>query len=849
MRRLFDLSMIALITITLSACSDSSTGPDPDSGEDGGGNSEPTTYSLSVDMTPSDAGSISELEDSYEEGEDVEVQADPNDEYVFVGWSGDVESEENPLSLTVDQNYDLTANFELKDYELTINTDGEGSVSEDVVEEKTKEYEHGTVVELTANPAEGYKFVEWTGDVEGSDNPAQITVDDPKEVTAVFEKKSYPLTINTDGDGAVREEVLQQKTTDYEFGAVVELTANSGEGSEFAGWSGDVTGTDNPVEVTVEDTMEVTAIFESETFTVSTSTTGEGTLERDPDQDEYDYDSIVEITADPDEGWEFSEWGGDASGTDNPLTVTVTEDLDIAATFEEEPTYSLTTNTSGNGSITKDPDEEEYPEGTEVELTADPDEGWVFVEWQGDLAGTQNPIQVTVDSDKEVTAVFEEEEKSDFYLHENGVTIMCPDALLRETGEVNGVEYEAVDRSMINLRILNSLDLTTVCTSLITDMSELFDGNSALDQDLSNWDVSNVTDMHAMFRGALSFYADLNHWDVSNVMDMSSMFDDAKAFIGEISNWDVSSVTNMSKMFSSASNFNGDISNWNVSSVTNMSEMFYLATSFNGDLNNWDVSNVTTMDRMFNSAESFNKDLNSWNVSNVVDMERMFMQARNFNGNISSWNVSNVTNMRRMFNNTDNTFNQDISNWDVGNVTDMYGMFYNAPSFNQNLNSWNVGNVTTMRHMFHHATNFNGDISSWDVSSVTDMEGMFAYAVSFNGNLSSWDVNSVTDMSSMFINTEIFNSDIGNWNVGNVTNMEDMFRSAKNFNQYIGDWDVSSIPDRFAMESMFYNAESFYQDLSGWCVTNISRKPTSFDGDSGFEDEDALQPDWGTCPD
>ncbi|MEX0662493.1 MAG: BspA family leucine-rich repeat surface protein [Balneolaceae bacterium] len=760
MRRLFDLSMIALITITLSACSDSSTGPDPDSGEDGGGNSEPTTYSLSVDMTPSDAGSISELEDSYEEGEDVEVQADPNDEYVFVGWSGDVESEENPLSLTVDQNYDLTANFELKDYELTINTDGEGSVSEDVVEEKTKEYEHGTVVELTANPAEGYKFVEWTGDVEGSDNPAQITVDDPKEVTAVFEKKSYPLTINTDGDGAVREEVLQQKTTDYEFGAVVELTANSGEGSEFAGWSGDVTGTDNPVEVTVEDTMEVTAIFESETFTVSTSTTGEGTLERDPDQDEYDYDSIVEITADPDEGWEFSEWGGDASGTDNPLTVTVTEDLDIAATFEEEPTYSLTTNTSGNGSITKDPDEEEYPEGTEVELTADPDEGWVFVEWQGDLAGTQNPIQVTVDSDKEVTAVFEES----FTKTENGVTIQCTEAEVGETGTVDGTEYTKRTADQIT-----TANAATTCTSGITDISELFSDENTFNEDISHWDVSSVTDMNHMFYLANNFNSDIGSWDVSNVSDMNRMFNNAKAF-------------------------NQDVGSWDVSNVTNLSGMFGHAESFNRDIGNWDVSGVTDMGNMFGFALVFNQDLNDWDVSNVTDMHYMFVAATDFNGNISGWNVSSVTNM--------------------------YGMFRTTESFNQDLSSWDVSNVTNMASTFSRTGSFDQDLNNWDVSSVTDMSGMFRESDAFNGDISSWDVSNVTDMNRMFHFADVFNQDIGDWNVSNVTDMA----------------------------SMFYIAVTFNQDLTGWCVEKIDSKPTNFDTNADFEDEDALQPNWGTCP-
>ena len=51
------------------------------------------------------------------------------------------------------------------------------------------------------------------------------------------------------------------------------------------------------------------------------------------------------------------------------------------------------------------------------------------------------------------------------------------------------------------------------------------------------------------------------------------------------------------------------------------------------------------------------------------------------------------------------------------------------------------------------------------------------------------------------------------------------------------------------MASMFDGATVFNQDLSGWCVSNISSKPTDFDKNtaSGFLNNDARQPAWGTC--
>ncbi|PAU95486.1 hypothetical protein CK503_00015 [Aliifodinibius salipaludis] len=262
MRQLL-FAFIFLFSISIISCSDSGTGPDPNNGSGDDNKEEVTTYSVAVNVTPSDAGSISpSAEDSYDEGEEVELQANPNEGYVFTEWSGDIESTNNPHSLTIDRDYDITANFEIKTYELTITKKGEGAVNEEILEQKSKDYEHGTVVELTANPSEGYKFVEWEGDITGSENPAQITVDNPKKVTAVFEKKSYELTVSTEGEGAVSEEVVQQKTTDYEHGTVVELTANSAEGWEFIEWTGATSGSENPTQITVDASKEVTAVFE-----------------------------------------------------------------------------------------------------------------------------------------------------------------------------------------------------------------------------------------------------------------------------------------------------------------------------------------------------------------------------------------------------------------------------------------------------------------------------------------------------------------------------------------------------------------------------------------------------------
>jgi len=71
----------------------------------------------------------------------------------------------------------------------------------------------------------------------------------------------------------------------------------------------------------------------------------------------------------------------------------------------------LTIIIEGNGSVELDPQPvgKTYDPGTEVTLTAIPDSGYVFKEWKGAVTGSDNPVKVTMDNDKTITAVFEVE--------------------------------------------------------------------------------------------------------------------------------------------------------------------------------------------------------------------------------------------------------------------------------------------------------------------------------------------------------------------------------------------------------------------------------------------------------
>ena len=246
------------------------------------------------------------------------------------------------------------------------------------------------------------------------------------------------------------------------------------------------------------------------------------------------------------------------------------------------------------------------------------------------------------------------------YLASNGLTVKASSgAEVGSEGALNGISYVIVDLTILNGMIAAQDDITKVCTSLVTDMESMFQGEpvppDTFNQDLSTWDVSNVTNMKNMFQLAETFNQDISSWDVSSVTNMGNMFNNGNIaspglFNQDISSWDVSSVTNMQQMFFNADSFNQDINGWNVSSVANMNSMFAFSSVFNQDLNSWDVSSVTNMGDMFNRATSFDGNISSWDVSSVTNMQQMFYVASNFNQNLSGWCVTNFVSEPSGFN-------------------------------------------------------------------------------------------------------------------------------------------------------------------------------------------------------
>ena len=119
----------------------------------------------------------------------------------------------------------------------------------------------------------------------------------------------------------------------------------------------------------------------------------------------YHYNDKVDLTAEPNPGYTFDHWkDGD---TLNPRTITVIGNATYTAYFIQTSStqYTITTNVSPNGSGTVSGGGT-YSVGDTITLTAEPNLGYTFKQWNDD--NTDNPRTVIVTSDMEFVAFFEE---------------------------------------------------------------------------------------------------------------------------------------------------------------------------------------------------------------------------------------------------------------------------------------------------------------------------------------------------------------------------------------------------------------------------------------------------------
>jgi arabinoxylan arabinofuranohydrolase len=192
---------------------------------------------------------------AYAPGKIVTVTANDDLGFAFNSWSGDLSGSENPTTIVMNTDKSVSANFiTTPTYSLSINSTN-GSV---LLNPPGGLYNSGAVVSLTPVKDFGYKFSSWSGDLSGSLIPGIITMVSNKDVTANFNSvPTYNITSNAT-NGIIE---LNPPGGIYEEGTTVTINALQDFGYQFSGWSGDLSGMNNPATLLTNSGKNITANF------------------------------------------------------------------------------------------------------------------------------------------------------------------------------------------------------------------------------------------------------------------------------------------------------------------------------------------------------------------------------------------------------------------------------------------------------------------------------------------------------------------------------------------------------------------------------------------------------------
>lgn len=204
-----------------------------------------------------------------------------------------------------------------------------------------------------------------------------------------------------------------------------------------------------------------------------------------------------------------------------------------------------------------------------------------------------------------------------------------------------------IDDSVTSLRYFCSyttINPKIICNSNITNMSNMYSNNEALNIDVSGLNTSKVTNMYQMFNYCKNITnLDLSSFDTSKVTEMANMFYSCSNLTSLIlSSFNTSSVTNMYGMFSGCSKLtNLDLSGFDTSKLVSMQQMFYSCKNLtNLDLSNFDTSKVTNMLGCFQTCTS----LETLNIS-TFDFSKLTGTSSTYSLKDMFSNCSNLTNL------------------------------------------------------------------------------------------------------------------------------------------------------------------------------------------------------------
>lgn len=596
-------------------------------------------------------------------------------------------------------------------------------------------------------------------------------------------------------------------------------------------------------------------------------------------------------------------WSGNASGNTNPLTVTMTGNKNITATFSRIK-YLLSVNIIGQGNVSKEvireaKTDDEYNSGTSIRLNASPESGWLFYNWSGASTATTEQIDLTLNDSKSVTATFEEQytnvkdeansfrgvgkwkirKRGESAIKNSLTECAINEIIFRTDGTFTYVTsnssatfsgaYEVDTNTSISLSV-NGAPFGTITNLVLTNSYTRFsiEINSLCSEDLTgdrDFTYNEAYDPYVSegarvitrfesdeninlvgFNGC-SFYLDSNpdttglNTSANSGLIINSGYEYEGIIIAPKFGID---MTNPEQQFIKLDFYQPTESELLL--VVKLEDMIYTSSNENIELP-VEVAQIVNQQGWQTVRFDFAND----RVNSPPFESDMLRELGNYSFMSFFVGLSAQISGTFYIDNVRGGLEGDaIPDTDGDNVFDPIdncieepGIIFNfgCPEEDNNGND-NSGIFVDINGITIRCPNAEIGFSqevNGKTYEVVD-ESTLRSKVANDEDVTCVCTTRVNDMNNLFLEKREFNQDISSWDTSNVNSMEGLFIYAISFNQAIGNWDVSNV---ISMEATFLEAANFNQDISQWDTSGVQTMKGMFAGANSFNQNIG---DWDT---
>ena len=340
-------------------------------------------------------------------GTELTVTATPVEGYELTELTANGKSILDTKMVVVNGDLIIRAIFKEKVYKVSLKRSGEGTFyvsGADDLEAVTP----GTELTITADPAEGYELTKLTANDKNVLDTKTVVVNEDMIIRAIFSMKTFKVSLEPRGKGTIKA-VSADDLNAVPYGTELTIVATPNEGSELSSLIAGGINITETKKVTIKKETTIEAVFTTQSFAVTLTKEGEGTISATgaDDLDAVDYGTELTIVATPAAGYELTALTANGQDILASKKVTVKETVEVKATFTKK-SFAVTLTHDGEGDLDAAGSDnlKSVPYGTKLTVTATPAAGYELTALTANGTDILTTKSFVVKGDTEVKATF-----------------------------------------------------------------------------------------------------------------------------------------------------------------------------------------------------------------------------------------------------------------------------------------------------------------------------------------------------------------------------------------------------------------------------------------------------------